>query len=315
VQAFRQAIVVANPISGSGRAPRCLEGIAAAVRSIAARVEVVVTGRPGDARDAVGELCGEGALALAVGGDGTFNEMLNGAPLETCTLGIIPAGTGNVLAKELGVSRRAARAVRQLLCGRVRRLDLGVCNGRRFASMFGAGVDARAVELVSRRRQGRLTQLHYVPHVVRASLWPPSRRIEVTLDGERFAEGAVQVSVGNTHSYGGPIEMTPAAAPDDGLLDVMALRAEGIGALAGLAAPALLHALHLSGRVRYGRGRRVVVRAPGTGVPYELDGDAAGRLPATVQVRPGAVRVLAPRSFRPARRRPDLHTRRTPEGR
>jgi len=305
VQAFRKAIVVANPTSGSGRAARCLDEVAASLGGVAGQVQVVLTAQAGDGRRALQDLGEDNVLAVAVGGDGTFNEVLNGARLDACTLAVIPAGTGNVLAKELGMSRRVGRAVAQLLDGRVTLLDVATCNGRRFVSMFGAGVDARAVELVHECRKGGLTQLHYVPHVTRAALRPPSHRIEVEVDGRPFACGACQVSIGNTHSYGGPIEMTPAAAPDDGLLDVMCMRWDGPGQMAGMMVCGLLRSLHLSGAARYGRGRRVVVHAPGDRVPYEVDGDAAGVLPAAVEVQPAAVRLLVPRAYRPVQRRPE----------
>jgi diacylglycerol kinase family enzyme len=185
-----------------------------------------------------------------------------------------------------------------LLKGRVVRLDVGICNGRRFACVFGAGVDAWAVKMVHLRRRRGLTQWHYVPYAVRGLLSPASWEVEVEVDGRPFARGLDQVAVGNTHSYGGPMEMTSAAAPDDGLLDVMCVHRESLPDLLGLAACGFLRALHWSPRIHYARGRRIVVTSHKRGVPYELDGDDAGVLPAEIVVQAGAARVLAPPGFR-----------------
>jgi YegS/Rv2252/BmrU family lipid kinase len=237
-------------------------------------------------------------LLASFGGDGTFNELLNGADLARSTLALIPGGTGNVLAKELGLSRHPVRAAEQVATGRPVAMDVGVCNGRRFISMFGAGLDAWVVDMVNRRRGRRMSHWHYVPHVARGMLSREGWRIEVTVDGREFASGVGQVVIGNTHSYGGPIEMTPAASAHDGLLDVMCARLDGLAEAVGVAVCALLRALHLSSGVQYSRGCSFGVRAPSAPVPYQVDGEAAGFLPAAIEVLPGAARILAPAAYR-----------------
>ncbi len=301
--AFDRVLLVANPISGSRRAGRSLNAVADAFESAGCKVDRLLTQRPNHAREAAGDYAHDNALIVAFGGDGTFNEILNGADLERSILAVIPAGTGNVLAKEIGVARSPAQAARQLVGGRVVRLDLAVCNGRRFVSMFGAGLDGWVVEAVHAHRTGRhLSQLHYVPHVVRCALAPGRWEIEVEVDGRPLRWTARQVSVGNAHSYGGPIELTPAASPSDGLLDVMAARWENALDAVRLGTCGLLRSLHLNRGVEYRRGRRVVVSAPGQRVFYQVDGDAAGQLPAEIGVSPGAVRLLVPAPFRAVRR-------------
>ncbi|MGD2174083.1 MAG: YegS/Rv2252/BmrU family lipid kinase [Candidatus Brocadiaceae bacterium] len=300
---FDQVLLVANPTSGLGKARRWVDRVAGILRPLSTGpVRVVRTRDAGDGRRAVSGLEAPNALAVAFGGDGTFNELLNGADLGRCTLAIVPAGTGNVLAKELGMSRRPSSAARQLINGRRAALDVGLCNGRRFVSVFGAGLDGRAVQLVHEGRGGGLTQIHYIPHVIRSLVEAHGFRIEVEADGRRLTEGACQVSVGNTHSYGGPMEMTPAANPSDGLLDVMCLRLRNVEQAVGLTARALLRALHRANRsATYTRARRIRVSAGGGEVPYEVDGEAAGFLPAEIGVVPAAAHILAPRSFAPRR--------------
>ena len=149
-----------------------------------------------------------------------------------------------------------------------------------------------------------MSQLHYVPHVTWGLLAPPQWDIRAELDGRTFCTGVHQLAVGNVHSYGGPMEMTPAAVPNDGLLDVMAARFHNVAEVANMMACGFLRALHLSSLVAYARGRRLQVSAGHPRVPYEVDGEAAGFLPLEVQLAAQPARVLAPAGFRPVRREP-----------
>ena len=108
-------------------------------------IEMILTGKAGDGREAAAEFHPRNGLVVVFGGDGTAHEVLGGLNLECCALGVVPAGTGNVLAKELRMARRPDGAAAQLLSARTARLDVGLCNGRRFICVFGAGLDAQAV--------------------------------------------------------------------------------------------------------------------------------------------------------------------------
>jgi diacylglycerol kinase (ATP) len=304
IRDYDRVMLVANPHSGGGRAARMAESVASALRARGARVEMLRTRRAGDGRETAGQLDGDHCLVLAVGGDGTFNEILNGADRERCTLAVVPAGTGNVLAKELGMSCDAERAVGQLCSGAPARLDAARCNGRLFISVFGAGVDGDIIRRLHAARGDWLTQANYVPYVVDEALQPRRWHIRAEADGRELAADADQVAVGNARSYGGPIEMTPAAVPNDGLLDVMCARLASPVERVSMAACMALRCLHLSPLVTYGRAQRVRVSSGGEQVPYEIDGEAAGYLPAEIEVEPAAVRVLAPATFQPIRREP-----------
>jgi len=289
-------LMVANPISGGGKAGRWADDVAEALRAAGVTPHLVRTGKSGDAREAAAEFTG--GLILAFGGDGTFNEVLNGADLDRCVLGLLPAGTGNVLGKELKLCGTAARAVELLRTGRVTRFDLGVCNERRFISMVGFGADAHIVRLIHESRAGRMSQIRYVPLVAREVVRLHDWDIEAAADGRVFVRHANYVCIGNTHSYGGPIEMTPAASPTDGELDVMAVRARSIvDYLApGLALP--MRSLHLGRSVLYGRGVRFRLTSSGEDVPWQVDGDPGGVLPAEVHCEPNGVRLVVPGGFR-----------------
>ncbi len=300
---FRSVLLVANPTSGGGRAARKAAALKRILRREGCRADLLCTGEPGQAQQVAGEVS-KGSLIVAVGGDGTFNEILNGADLGKTVLGIVPAGTGNVLAKELGMRHSPAGAAEQMASAGTVPLDVATCNGRRFISVFGAGIDGEVVRCITRARGQTLTQLHYLPHILRAVLPLPRHEVCICVDGQPLACAVHQVTVANTHSYGGPIEMAPGAAPNDGLLDVMAVRVNSLPKMASVALAAILRALHQSRQVRYARGRSVALSADKEGVPYQIDGEAAGVLPATVRLAAQRARVLVPNTFRPIRREP-----------
>jgi len=297
MDAFDKVLLVANPLSGGGRAGRCVDTVRAALADGGLDCEAVLTQRQGDGEAAARDCEGERPLLVAFGGDGTFNEVLNGADLARATLAIIPAGTGNVLAKELGVPRQPARAARLLAGGRCVRMDVGVCNGRRFACVFGAGLDARIVETVHSRRGASMSKLRYLPHIVRAVVGMPPWRIRVVGGDRTLAEGVRQVIIANTRSYGGPMCPASAAGPHDGELDAMCARMDGPVNVAAAFAGALAGMLHRCGAVCYARGRRFRVEAPGQQVPYQIDGEAAGFLPAEVGIMPDGARLLVPAAY------------------
>jgi len=296
-----EVLLVANPISGIGRAARRLEEVTERLRSLKLNLSVMKTSGPGDAERAARDFVTRRGVILVFGGDGTFSEVLNGAHLETCTLGLIPAGAGNVFAKEIGLSWNPREALEQVLRGRPVRFDVGLCNGRRFACMFGAGFDGAIVRSVTRRRKGTMTHLRYIPSLMHAFLVPRQWDITVRADDRLLAKHANVVIVGNTHSYGGPMELTPCASAHDELLDIMAGHVERPGDIVELAPAVLMRKAHLPRKLWYARCRRVSVTSSVEQVPYQLDGDLAGCLPAEVSCQPAAARILVPPSFKPRR--------------
>jgi len=293
-----ELLLVVNPISGSGKAVQCLDQVTGALRDRGITPEVFRTTGPGDAERAARQWdVGRGTI-LAFGGDGTFNEVLNGADLERCTLGVIPAGAGNVMGKEIGISWEPRRAVEQLLEGKRVALDFGVCNGRRFACMVGAGFDAAVVEAVAKRRTGTMGQLNYVPTLFRISFAPHQWQVRTSIDGTQLEHEAGIVVVGNTHSYGGPVELTPAAMPNDGLLDVMATRLRGALDLISPGLATLLRSTQAPEKVTYAQGQTVKLTSKDK-VPYQMDGDFGGYLPVEISCQPGRMSLLVPRSFNP----------------
>ncbi len=288
----KKTLIIANPISGYGQTERKLSSVVDIFRSRGSRVTPLITKKAGDAHQASGNF--KGGLIVCMGGDGTFNEILNAVDLKKTLLAIIPAGTGNVLAKELRMPLNPLKAAQSIINGEIIHLDVGNANGRRFACACGAGLDAHIVRQVHENRAGNLTQLHYFPHFLKQLIPPKQWHVNVEVDGETCAQDVNLACVGNTKSYGGLAELTPHADPQDGLLDITAMR---LGSLLDMLIPgvaALTHGL-ADCHYTYGdRGRHVKLKTAGENAPCHIDGDYAGMLPLDITIEPDRMQIIRP---------------------
>lgn len=239
------------------------------------------------------------ALVVAVGGDGTLNEVVNGVTDESghaqATLGAVLTGRGRDGCRALGLPRDPFRAASRLVEGSLVSLDLGLAQwpgGRRFfVNAAGAGFDAT----VAARAAG-LGGSGTVPYLraVLASL-REYRPVEGTVlrDGERYASGALAgVVVGNGAHFGGGMKIAPGADPGDGALDVVVLGALSRGELLAWL-PTIYWGGHLRNRkVGLARARHVLIETQPP-MAVEVDGEPCGQTPLDVRVCPGALRVRA----------------------
>ncbi len=288
--------IIANPVSGQGKGLRKARAVAESLRARGCLAEVVETRRAGDASRLAAQ--SDGAPVVAVGGDGTVNEILNGCPLGLA-IGMIPSGTANVLAKELRLPRSATGLAGVLADGREIPWDLMVdrVSGRKILLFASAGYDAHVVHVFHAARTGAIRMWQYILWGLKSILDFEAPRIEVELDGRTIARDASWVLVSNVAAYGGPLVFTPDAQPDDGRLEVMVLRGGGrrdvvrmfwraiVGWLLGID-------LRLGG-LSFHQARRVRLSSPGR-VPVQVDGDPSGHLPVDLELVPGGARVLGP---------------------
>jgi YegS/Rv2252/BmrU family lipid kinase len=262
------------------------------------------TTAPGDARRLAATAVAEGFdLIVAAGGDGTVNEALNGIGdadngFKRTRLGVLPLGTVNVFARELRIPLRLEEAWAVLRAGRETRIDLGRVafqeNGtpthRYFVQLAGAGLDARAVELVSWKLKTHGGPLAYVVAGFRA-LAEAQPRITVWADGKKAVGNLVLF--GNGKLYGGPFSLFPAASLKDGRLDACVFPRVSLPSLVRLV-PGLLLRRRLSEKLVRRLSARTLEVTSESPTAFELDGEWAGNLPASFSVEPDKLRVVAP---------------------
>ncbi len=287
-----RVVLLVNP--EAGMRPAAIERIEAALRAGGATVETVPTTRRGDGIRIARRAAEAGAdVLLACGGDGTLNEAVNGLAGTETALAVLPAGTVNVWAREIGIPLDPVRAVDLLWRGERRRVDLGRANGRYFLLMASIGFDAAAAGQVTRPEKRRWGALAYLWRGLTLALRWPRQRVWLLLDGRIVRRRGLLVVVGNTRLYGGVVTITHEAIADDGLLDVCLFDAGGFG-------EKLAHALRVVARrhtraptVEYYRARRItVVTRPRA--PVQVDGDVIGQTPVTFEAVPLAIKVIVP---------------------
>lgn len=289
--------LIVNPVAGQARPGSALPRLRDCLSSWCTTLEVRETARRGDAERFARELRAEAwDQVVAVGGDGTINEVLNGIPLGL-PLGIVPLGTANVLARELLLPiNDLPGACKVLREGKARPIDLGVCNGRRFALMAGIGFDAEVVREVPPNIKDLIGAPAYVLSAFRALAEIPSPlTYRLTLpEGKVLARGMMLV-VANASSYGGPVRIAPHASLDDGFLDLCLFRERNKVAFLGQIVNVLLRRQLHDPRFSYHRAQRMRIDCdPPAAV--QLDGDYFGTTPVEISVLPAAVPILRPRA-------------------
>ncbi|MGH2950233.1 MAG: diacylglycerol/lipid kinase family protein [Solirubrobacteraceae bacterium] len=305
----RPVRLIVNPSAGAGRAARLLPDVEAALRSHGIAFRVDRTRSIEHARELARAAREQGEVAAAMGGDGlagaVAGEMLatrgsvpsRGESGERLTgsdpmLALLPGGRGNDFARKLGIGHDPVAACDLLAAGRERRVDVAEAGGRVYLGILSAGIDSDVQEIANSTRLP-LGTLVYVYGALRAlRAWRPARW-EVTVDGERHAFSGYSVAVANSGVFGGGMWLVPDAELDDGLLDVV-LTADRpkVRYLRGL--PKVFKGTHVhEPGLTILRGREIAFHADRQFTAY-ADGDPIADLPATVRVRPGALRVIAP---------------------
>ncbi len=250
----------------------------------------------GDATRLAREAAARGEdVAIAAGGDGTVNEVVQGLAGSDTALGVIPLGTVNIWAREVKLMGEPVDAAKALVEGHYRRVDLGCINGRYFLLMAGFGFDGAVTGIVNARLKRALGPLSYVVTAARLALGYAGPRVEFEIDGERVTHHIMMIVVGNTRLYGGVVAFAAGAVADDGLLDVVLLP----GRRLWQGVPSLLTVLARrytpGGGPLYYRARHVRMRIVEGALPVQVDGDYIEADPEIdVQIVPAALRVIVP---------------------
>jgi YegS/Rv2252/BmrU family lipid kinase len=290
--------VIFNPAARGEKSRRMLKFLEARARA-SDGITLAPTRHAGDAKELAAGAVAQGyPVIVAAGGDGTVNEVVNGIGTSGAALGVLPLGTVNVFARELRIPLRVKNAWQVIESGHVRVIDLGRAESgdeaRWFVQMAGAGFDAWAVELASWELKKKIGPLSYVWAGLKA-VSDPCGRVTVTADGLTEPVEGVVALIGNGRYYGGSFPLFPNAQLDNGKLEVCVFRNSRYRDLLryGLTAIRGRH-IRLSD-VTYFRTEQVECRPSSAAhVPFELDGELAGRAPVRFSVLPRALRVLAP---------------------
>jgi diacylglycerol kinase (ATP) len=281
--------VILNPAACGDRASRWRSRL----ESLARGCVLYATARPGEAESMSRRAAAEGfEKIVAAGGDGTINEVVNGLAGSAATLGLIPIGTVNVFAMELGVPPHNLEMCWDIIrADNTRLIDLPRASGKYFVQLAGVGLDAQAVKETSavlKRNFGPLSYLISAAQI--AARKPP--RLFLESENSTIKEGSL-VLIGNGRRYGGPFPFFKHAAMDDGLLDVVAFKQLGYLELIKYLQDVFFRSDIRLPEVEYFQTRKLRVTSD-QDVPVELDGELAGNCPVEFEMLERRLRVLAP---------------------
>ena len=282
-------VVILNPAACGERAKRAAERIETMVDGCVLRA----TERAGDAESLARDAVKDGySKIIAAGGDGTIHEVVNGMAGTNAALGLLPLGTVNVFAHELGLPANDLKACWQIIqSGKTRTVDLPSANEKHFVQLGGVGLDAQVVKETSaafKRSFGPLSYLISAAQI--AARQPP--RLFIESENATIEEGSF-VLIGNGRLYGGPFPFFKHAAIDDGAFDVVVFKRLGYLEIIKYLQDVVFSSEIRTPDVEYFQTRHLRVTSEQE-VPVELDGELAGNCPVEFRIQEKALRVLAP---------------------
>lgn len=292
-----RALLITNPVAARHDA-RALTAVRDTLRQGGWTVEVAATVAPQDARRLAEQGRADGFEAvLSYGGDGTAMQVAAALAGTGIPLGLLPGGTGNVLARNLHLPGRPVAAARTILRHRPLAIDLGVVERddgpHYFAVCCGAGFDAAVMlgtDTVSKRRWRRAAYLRAGFAALRHVVSTPHRFV---IDGVETRLRAAMALVCNCADLMPPLlRMHPDIRPDDGILDVVALRADGMWQSVTAIMELLVQRGSARDQVWFARGRSIRIEVEGPPLSTQLDGDVVGTTPLHIRVLPGALTVF-----------------------
>jgi diacylglycerol kinase (ATP) len=240
------------------------------------------------------------AMAVVVGGDGTVREVAHGLEGSSKALLIVPCGTENLLANELGFDEKLKNLIKTFEAGFVRHLDLGSVNGKCFTSIAGFGFDGQVVERVSKQRKGHINYFDYFQPIWRTFWNYKFDSIKVKVDNEEIFDGPGLVFVGNISRYAVGLKILHYADFGDGLLDVCVYKCASRSHLIKHSLSTVLKQHAYSSDVIYRQGESISVSSACNCIRTEIDGDPGPALPVQINVIPQAVNVIVPVGAKPA---------------
>ena len=285
-------LLIANPMAGTGWKGRSLNKVVRRLKEIYPGLELVYTKGPGDATALSRQAVSDGyRTIIAAGGDGTINEAVNGMAGSQSILGIIPMGTGNALAREIGLSLNPVRAASMLAHAITKRVHLGIANGRYFIVGAGIGFDALMMARVDRKYKGLKRRLGVTPYIIAGieELYLYNHpRIKFVIDGEEHT-GEYGLIV---KSNAGRFRFAKSISLDDPSLLLCLFRNVKTIPFLRYWLSVLFGNPVKSEEIAYIRGKEIYVSSDDP-LPVHVDGEVIGKLPVKISLVENALNLLS----------------------
>jgi diacylglycerol kinase (ATP) len=292
----RKALFIINPISGGKRKDGVPELIEKYLDADAFEPVIVFSDGIAHARQIAKESVNKFDVAVAVGGDGTVNEVASAITASNTVLGIIPFGSGNGLSRFLGIPMNAEKAIKSLGSGRIETIDSAKLNGRSFFNMAGMGFDAHISEVFSHgKKRGFFT---YIKSAMQEIVKYEPQIYQLEIDGKLYEREAFMLSFANSSQYGNNAHISPTASVQDGLLDVCIIKKFPLWRFFEMGIRMVTKTSDKTSYVEIIRGKKIHVKriCPG---PVHLDGEP--QITGTdilVEVVPHSLKVIVGDSYK-----------------
>lgn len=295
-----RAVIIHNPTSGTNN-HKALDDVMESLRGLGWQVTAQETLTGGDATRLAREAAAQGLdVVFAMGGDGTLNEVLNGTLDTNTAVGVLPLGTANVWALEMGLPLDdIVRAALLQASVKPRAIDVGIAKGKGFAARAfilscGVGLDAAVIRQVENDRDNkrRFGKLFFLAIGFREALQYRGRKVNVKVDSITYRRRVLLALTSNVQLYGAMVRIPPDARIDDGLLDITLLHGDNVF-------HTLWHFIRLGAGffaqesdMEHHRGRYIEIR--GEALPVHVDAEPVGTTPVQIRIKPRALRILVP---------------------
>lgn len=287
---FNKSLIIQNPSSGLGWNRPVSKRLLKVIKNWIPFATWILTKGPGDATSLAKQAEEQGYDFLLVsGGDGTINEAMNGLVGSSTVLGILPSGTGNSLAREVGLPINPWKAIDVLRKGKIHEVYLGVANGKYFGLMVGIGFDAEAVHHVSYSLKRIFGRLSYVLSGIRSLFWYHFPVFKVLVDGQELE--ATTVVICKARYYASSFQLAPKASLQSPTFQVFIYNGKGFWDYVQLCFSVMVNRHIRIKNVVMMDAKEVTIK-PCRGISAQMDGEALPKVPRSIRIAQKQVKVL-----------------------
>lgn len=288
-------LFIVNPMAGMGGKRKIPDLINSAFRHNPSDARVLFTRCQGDAKAIIKEYFDDYDVFVAVGGDGTTNEVVSVVAGSGKIMGLIPVGSGNALGRELGISMTPSAALKDLLNSDVRAIDTGLVNNKlRFVNACGFGFDEHIARCFDHSvNRGAVSYISFV--LMEFPTYMPNS-YEIEIDGQKLSKKAFVLTIANTSQYGNNAFIAPKAILDDGELDICIMSPFPVGVAPEMIIRLLNKQLDTSKYCEYFKAKKIIVK--GTDLNFQIDGEPIeNNHKVEITVDPLSLKILVPKKL------------------
>lgn len=287
-------LFIVNPTAGKGKAKELVPFIESECSESQIEYVIKYTSTPTDGTSIAAWGAEKGfERIVAVGGDGTVNDVLNGIAGTNAALGVIPGGSGNDFIRSINSHKEIKKIVKDNIYGKIVKSDLGICNGKYFINVASSGFDAQVVMETQNAKKILSGSLAYIAAVIKTIFIYKGKKINIKIDDYTFEENTLLVAVANGKYYGGGMLPAPEAEIDDGYFDICHIKQVGKAKMLVLF-PKFMKGKHGNIKeVSMLKGSKVSIEA-NEDLPVNLDGETFYSRQIDFEIVPKGINIIIP---------------------